>query len=69
MHERIRLSSQRSVPSQVPDADRDPTHWNRMSITSIPDLGDPFATLPVPGEEPGVRLTEIPDPPPEENKG
>jgi hypothetical protein len=36
-------------------------------VTNVPDLGDPFAPLPLPGEEPGVRLTEIPDPPPEEN--
>ena len=36
-------------------------------ITTVPNLGDPFAPTPLPGEEPGVRLNEIPDPPPEEN--
>jgi hypothetical protein len=40
-----------------------------MSISTVPNLGDPFAPAPLPGEEPGVRLSEIPDPPPEENKG
>ena len=40
-----------------------------MSIVSVPNLGDPFTPAPLPGEEPGVRLNEIPDPPPEENKG
>ena len=40
-----------------------------MSISSVPNPSDPFAPLPLPGEEPGVRLSEIPDPPPEENKG
>ena len=38
-----------------------------MLDTTVPNLTDPFA--PVPGEEPGVKLNEIPDPPPEENKG
>jgi hypothetical protein len=38
-----------------------------MPISSVPNLGDPFAPAPLPGEEPGVQLNEIPDPPPEEN--
>lgn len=36
-----------------------------MPITTLPDLTDPFA--PPAGEEPGVKLNEIPDPPPEED--
>lgn len=38
-----------------------------MPISTVPDLGDPLAPAPLPGEEPGARLSEIPDPPPEEN--
>lgn len=41
-----------------------PSH---MSISTVPNVSDPFAPLPLPGEEPGVQLNEIPDPPPEEN--
>ena len=37
------------------------------SIITLPNVSDPFAPLPLPGEEPGVQLNEIPDPPPEEN--
>lgn len=40
-----------------------------MIDTTVLNLADPFAPAPLPGEEPGVRLSEIPDPPPEENKG
>jgi hypothetical protein len=38
-----------------------------MSISSVPDLTDPFAPVPLPGQEPEPDPNEIPDPPPEED--
>ena len=38
-----------------------------MYLSSIADLTDPFAPKPLAGEEPAPDLSEIPDPPPEED--
>jgi hypothetical protein len=40
-----------------------------MYVSTMPNVSDPFAPVPLPGEDPGVKRDEIPDPPPEENKG
>jgi hypothetical protein len=38
-----------------------------MIDMTIPNLADPFAPVPLPGDDPGVKLNEIPDPPPEDD--
>ncbi len=37
-----------------------------MTLSSVPDLGDPFTLAPPPGG-PGPDTSEIPDPPPEKD--
>lgn len=36
-------------------------------MTSLPNLADPFAVAPLPGQEPVPDPNEIPDPPPEDD--
>ena len=38
-----------------------------MIDTAVPNLSDPFAPVPLPGEDPYLDVNEIPDPPPEDD--